>query len=265
MNKIVAMGSSHLGCLDGKNKHALNAKETIPSINEVHSFPGLKLLSARSTNKAAQCKTFMNRIKKVNAETLILCTLSNDCEQLLFKDGKLHKVKETILENWAKTTCLKKLRWKLKDFVLSKESETHIVDGFGNYIMELQETLCYSNFKTVYQMSILERVFANFNGPHVDLLFMVLNSILKGMITKLQVVNRNGVKIEFRFLSMSKQFLEKRMMGNYLSIFRANEADEFFGPRKFNKYDSNNLGNTLVHRSLNCYKTLFQEVEKRVK
>ena len=263
MERIVAIGSSHLKCFDETwNGQAWANKKVAPSITKFHAIPGLKTLLPRTLKQDSDFINFQNKIMRAEEDTLILTTLSNDWQDLLFKDNKLLVVRDDILKKWSKATSCKKIKWKYRDFMLSKANEAHVKSGLNEYKLMLENTLRRSRLTTVYQMSVLERVYVNCNSNLLDFLFMFLNNILWNMISRLRIQNINGTQIKFRFISVAKQFIEARATDNGTNIFRYNEVKGLFGPTRQNNWDTHNLGNALVHRNDRSYKDLFREIEK---
>ena len=228
---MLAAGSSHLSYYThGYLRNEVNETNKSQIMREFKPFSGLQIFPA-SLKKKAQLQEFRSVLKESASTTVLISVLSNDWEKFLTVNHRPFEISPFIIVKWQNSTLRKKLNWNLKEMRLSKINTNLLKSQIERYNTFLNDMLSETNITILYQTSILERIYSNVDSLQLDMLFIVLNNLLKKSLKGLRVRNCNQEQVHLKFISLASQYHHTNWMFIPIHLFRTTKHCDTLIPR----------------------------------
>ena len=215
-------------------------------VQEAHAYGGLRVMPDRPLSKSRQFLTLKQDIIACrNLQTILFLGASNDWISILVDRELTLRLKNNATRRWAKLSGKGRSHYRFQAYsLLHPEGERYISRKLRIYMAQLELLFSDTTATTVYHCSVLERL--DWNIPHLDLLFAVLNSYLQASLKKVKVYNKFGQPIRFVFASVTSLFHEAK---DQPALFPRHEI----------------LSGHAVHRTKDSYRQVFEKLHARIK
>ena len=228
----------------------------IPRVDVVKSYRGLNLIEPMDEYRSNQFDRFKTGIIEDTNETMLLVGLSNDWEKLFYRNNKLLRILPSAKKRWLQLQRQERACWNAHKFLLVKDSSSrYLTAHLRNYAETLKDIFRQTGMTKVYHSSVLERQYMKCDRTHLEILFAALNSYLHDILKDLDVTNKNGIPVEFKFINVAWQYYS----AENFDCFRHSEIHrvqrEKWHRQKFNRVRDSEAG--LAHRSLSSLTQLL--------